>query len=268
MSATLAQLARIPVTLAYAAILTAVTAALWGLDPDTHDQILGDVSTNLHNLRHGHLGTLLSSAFVTDAGPVYAWLPGLICLLALAELLWRSARLMVTFVVGHVGATVLVAVGLTVAVKAGWTPASVSRDVDVGMSYGAAAVLGALTAAIAPRWRPAWIGFWLTAALAVVAQGPDFTDIGHVVALVLGMVVSTRLGPSQGFSAGRYLLLAAASVFGIALLAGDPTMFWIVGAAGMLGAVTTDALTPTTALVDDRLDPQRARSTPSGRPRA
>ena len=69
-------------------------------------------STNLHNLSHGHLGTLLGSAFVVDAGPIYDWLPGLVCLLALAELLWRSARLVVAFAVGHVGATLLVAVGL------------------------------------------------------------------------------------------------------------------------------------------------------------
>ncbi len=51
-------------------------------------------STNLHNLSHGHVGTLLGSAFVVDAGPVVSWLPGL------GELLWRSGRLMVAFVVG------------------------------------------------------------------------------------------------------------------------------------------------------------------------
>ena len=47
-------------------------------------------STNLHNLSHGRVGTLLESAFVVDAGPIYVWLPGLVCLLGLAELLWGS----------------------------------------------------------------------------------------------------------------------------------------------------------------------------------
>jgi hypothetical protein len=255
-SAILTQLTRIPVTLAYAAILTTATTALLRIDPETHEEILGDVSTNLHNLRHGHVGTLLSSAFVTDTGPVYAWLPGLVCLLALAELLWRSKRLMLAFLAGHVGATLVVAAGLTVGVKAGWTPASVGRDIDVGMSYGAAAVLGALTAAIAARWRPAWVGFWLAAGLAVVVQGPDFTDIGHVVALVLGMVLSAWLGEPQGWTAGRYLLLVGAMLFGLALLSGDATLFWLAGGAGLIGAVVADALTPTSARIDDQANGQ------------
>ena len=82
-------------------------------------------------------------------------------LLALAELFWRSRQLVLTFTLGHLGATLLVALGLAVAVKLGWTPASVSRDIDVGMSYGAATVLGALTAAI-PRAgvRPGSVGGW------------------------------------------------------------------------------------------------------------
>ncbi len=45
--------------------------------------MISHASTNLHNLSHGHIGTLLVSAFVIDAGPIYVWLPGLMCLLAL-----------------------------------------------------------------------------------------------------------------------------------------------------------------------------------------
>ena len=83
-------------------------------------------------------------------GPIYVWLPGLVCLLALAELTCGSGLLVVAFASGHIGATLLVAAGLTAAVELGWLPISVSRATDVGMSYGAAAVLGSLTAAI-PR---------------------------------------------------------------------------------------------------------------------
>ncbi|MGV9799521.1 rhomboid-like protein [Mycobacterium sp. NPDC003449] len=203
---------------------------------------MSGASTNLHNLRHGHLGTLLGSAFVTDSGPVYTWLPGLMCLLALGELLWRSGRLLLTFTLGHVGATLLVAVGLTVTVKAGWTPVSVGRDVDVGMSYGAAAVLGALTAAIPSRWRPAWIGWWLGVVLGVVTISRDFTDIGHAVALLLGMVLSGRLGPPEGWTLCRYLLLSVAAAFGFALLAGGGELVAVTGGAGLIGAAAGYAL--------------------------
>ncbi|GAB5899296.1 hypothetical protein OKHIL_51050 [Mycolicibacterium mageritense] len=230
------QLTRIPVTLAYAMALTTVTVVLLALGPQVQDRVVSAASTNLHNLRHGHFGTLVGSAFVTDAGPIYGWMPGLVCLLALAELFWRSRRLIAMFAFGHIGATVLVAIGLTVAVKAGWTPGSVSHDIDVGMSYGAAAVLGALTAAIPRRWRTLWIGWWLAVALAVVAVSRYFTDVGHVTALGLGMLVATRLGRPGGWTTPRRLMLAFAGLFGLMLLAGTGGMVLITVTAGLLGA--------------------------------
>jgi len=174
----LARLARVRVTVAYAVIVTSVTIVLYALGPQVQDRVIRHVSTNLHNLRHGHFGTLVGSAFVVDAGPIYVWLPGLVCLLAIAELTYRSGLLLVAFATGHIGATLLVAAGLTTAVELGWLPISVSRATDVGMSYGAAAVLGSLTAAIPARWRPAWIGWFIAVGMAVVAVGRDFTDVG------------------------------------------------------------------------------------------
>ena len=233
----LASLARVRVTAAYAVIVTCVTTALLALGPDVQDRVIRHASTNLHNLSHGHIGTLLDSAFVVDAGPIYVWLPGLVCLLGLAELLWGSVRLVVAFVVGHVGATLLVAVGLTAAVELGWLPASVSRATDVGMSYGAAAVLGALTAAIPRRWRRAWIGWWLAVGLAVVAVGRDFTDVGHAVALALGMLVSTRFGTPRRWTPVRYVLLGVAAVFGYLLLASaGPSMILATGSGLVVAA--------------------------------
>ena len=144
----LSRLSRVRITLGYAAVLVGVSAALVDLGPRVRAQVIAQASTNLHNLAHGHLATLFGSAFVTDAGPMYFWLPCLVCLLALAELIWRSGRLAIVFVTGHIGATLLVAVGLTAAIEFGWLPLSISRASDVGVSYGAVAVLGALTAAI------------------------------------------------------------------------------------------------------------------------
>src|SRR5919199_6884855 len=105
----LARVAQVRVTLAYAAIVTCVTTALLRLSPDAQERIIRHASTNLHNLSHGRIGTLLGSAFVVDAGPIYVWLPGLVCLLALAELTYRSGLLVVAFAAGHIGATLLVA---------------------------------------------------------------------------------------------------------------------------------------------------------------
>ena len=102
--------ASLRVTAAYAIALVAVSLILTELGAHYRDAVVSDMSTNLHNLAHGHLGTLVGSAFVSDGGDIFAWLPGLVCLLALGELIWRSGGLVITFGVGHIGATLLVAV--------------------------------------------------------------------------------------------------------------------------------------------------------------
>ena len=101
----------------------------------------------------------------------------------------------------------------------GWLPLSITRASDVGMSYGALAVLGALSAAIPSRWRPAWIGWWVSAAVATGVIGADFTDAGHTVAVILGVLVATRFRRPVHWTPVRYLLLAVASGFGFLVLA-------------------------------------------------
>jgi hypothetical protein len=233
----MSRLARVRITLGYAFALMSVSVALVVLGPRVRQHVIGLASTNLHNLAHGHLGTLFGSAFITDAGPMWFWLPGLVCLLALAELIWRGGRLALVFVTGHVGATLLVAAGLTAAIELGWLPLSISRASDVGVSYGAVAVLGALTAAVPRRWRSAWIGWWLPIGIASAAFGADFTDVGHSVALVLGMLVSTRLPGPALWTPVRCALLAAGSSFGFLMLAHGEWTTLVGGALGLLGAL-------------------------------
>lgn len=235
-------LARIRMTVGYAATVAAVSTALVILGPRVREQVIRHTSTNLHNLAHGRLGTLLGSAFVIDAGPFYFWLPCLVCLLALAELLWHSGRLAMVFVVGHIGATLVVAAGLVAAIRMGWLPISITRASDVGMSYGALAVLGALTAAIPVRRRPAWIGWWLSVAIAVAAVGGEFTDAGHSIALVLGMLVATRFGKRVYWTPMRYGLLAVSAAFGFLLLAHTGWSSLTAVALGAVGALTADGI--------------------------
>lgn len=238
----LARLARVRLTVGYAATLAAVSITLLILGPQVREQVVRNASTNLHNLAHGHLATLFGSAFVTDAGPIYVWLPGLVCLLALAELLWHSARLTMVFVTGHIGATLLVAAGLAAAIKLGWLPLSMSRASDVGMSYGAVAVLGALTAAVPQRWRPAWIGWWIPAGVAAAAASAEFTDAGHAVALVLGMLIANRFAAPASWTLLRYLLLGFGAAFGFLMFAHTVWPVLAGVSAGVLGAVGADVV--------------------------
>jgi hypothetical protein len=238
----LSRLAHVRITLGYALALVTVSAALVVLGPRVRAHVIAVASTNLHNLARGHLATLVGSAFVTDAGPIWFWLPCLVCLLALAELIWRSGRLALVFATGHVGTTLLVAIGLTVAIEFHYLPLSISHASDVGVSYGAVAVLGALTAAIPRRWKPVWLAWWVPVGIAAAVLSDDFTDVGHSIALVLGLLVSTRLaGPAQ-WTRVRYALLAVGGSFGFLMLAHGEWKTLIGGAVGLLGAAAAVGL--------------------------
>jgi len=233
---TLSGVAALRVTMAYALALVAVSAALTALGPHTRDAVVSRMSTNLHNLAHGRLSTLVGSAFVEDGGDVFVWLPGLVCLLALGELIWRSRGLLIAFALGHVGATLLVAVGLVAAVEAGWLPTSVARASDVGVSYGAVCVLGALTTSIPSRWRAVWVGWWLGIGVAA-ALGTDFTPFGHILALLLGMGLSYRLRPIARWTPIHMALLFGGVAFGYFLMSGPSTVAPVGGLAGTLIAL-------------------------------
>ncbi len=234
----LSRLGRVRVTLGYSALLLAVATALLMLGPHVQEQVVRYTSTNLRNLGDGRIGTLIGSAFVTESGRIYIWLPGLVALLGLGELLWHSRRLVVAFVIGHIGATLLVAAGLAVAVGVGLMSMSVIDVTDVGMSYGAVAVLGTLTAAIPDRWRAAWIGWWLAVAVgSAAASAGDFTSVGHGVALVLGMLVGTRFGHPAHWTKPRYALLAVAASFGYMIMAYTEIALMVTAPLGLIGAL-------------------------------
>lgn len=241
MARTLSGLAALRVTVLYALALIVVSVTLTTLGPHAREVAVSDMSTNLHNLAHGRLNTLLGSAFVEEGGHIFTWLPGLVCLLALGELIWRSRGLLATFALGHIGATLIVAVGLVAAVEAEWLPASVARASDVGVSYGAVCVLGALTASIPSAWRPVWVGWWLGLA-AGAAVGTDFTPFGHIVALLLGMTLSFRLRSIARWTPLHQGLLLAGAVFGYLLMVGPSTLAPVGGVAGALIAVVTSGV--------------------------
>ncbi len=233
--------ASVRITAAYAVALAAVSLILTALGPQAREVAVSRMSTNLHNLAHGRLTTLVGSAFVDDGGDICACLPGLVCLLALGELIWRGRGLVIAFAVGHIGATLIVAVGLIVALEVGWLPFSVARASDVGVSYGAVCVLGALTASIPSRWRPAWAGWWLGIAL-MAASGADFTAVGHVLALLLGIGLSYRLPSTASWTPMRIALLIGGAAFGYFMLSGSSVVTTVAGLAASLIALLASQL--------------------------
>ncbi|MGY2063644.1 rhomboid-like protein, partial [Nocardia gipuzkoensis] len=147
----------LPVTYVYVAALIAVAVSLSVMTDSMQNKIVLHASTNLHNLLRGHFGTLFSSALVIgDNAAALVLIPLLLSLLALAELRFGAWQVIRIFLAGHIGATLLVALGLWVAVEAGWLPMDITRAEDVGISYGALALIGAFFAMLPARWRPTW----------------------------------------------------------------------------------------------------------------
>jgi hypothetical protein len=99
------------------------------------------------------------------------------------------------------------------------------------------AVLGALTAAIPSRWRPGWIGWWLSLGVLMVYVGTDFSNAGHLVALLLGTLLSIRFGPVSLWTRARVVLLAVSVSFGYLVVVNTGLSLIVVPIVGVAGAL-------------------------------
>lgn len=183
-------LRRADVGWAYAAVVVVVAIAVRVLPGTRTQDLVLDSSTNLDNLRHTPLLVLGASAFVVS--PLWGlWiLAPLVVLFAAAQRWLGRAATVIVAVLGHVGATLLVAVLLAAGIDDGVVDADLARAPDVGVSYGLAAVAGVLVGRVPRRWRP-----WYALAVLAVAAGSllldqDFTGVGHVTAVLLGFALA------------------------------------------------------------------------------
>jgi hypothetical protein len=132
---------------------------------------------------------LIASAFWTS-GSVVPWQLLLRFSLVMAPLERRlgTRRTISIFAAGHVLATVLVVAGIDYGVRNGMLDLQLAHVSDVGVSYGLFAVAGALTWLLVPAW---WRAIWVLALTAAIAVGSigglTFTDVGHVLSLLIGL---------------------------------------------------------------------------------
>ncbi|WP_233434438.1 rhomboid-like protein [Nocardia yamanashiensis] len=217
---------RLRVTLSYLLLLALSTIVLTVLNDAAATKVVLHASTNLHNLLHGHVGTLFSSALIIGDDTV-AW--GVLimfgALLALSELRFGGRRLLAVFLAGHIGATLLVAIGLWIGVHQDWLPDSIASAEDVGISYGAMALVGALIASIPSDFRFLWAAGWSALAIDAVLAGRTFTNVGHLLALAIGLALGYRMlkatdTPRRRLTWIEGALLALAVLLSAALLIG------------------------------------------------
>ena len=196
----LPRLQPLPATAVFLALLFVVQRRLYKLPVGRYDAAIQHASTNLVNLEHGRVATLVTSAVIGAAGSSLRWWLTIAAVLAVGEVCWGSLRLVVVFLAGHVGATALVAVGLAVGEWQGWFPASLMSAPDVGVSYGMVAIVGALVSRLPRPVAIAWAGAWLLLLVREFPAFPNFTDAGHLCALGIGLALARVLMSTRALS--------------------------------------------------------------------
>lgn len=165
------------------------------------NRLLRQESTNLFNMGHHPGKVLLVSAFLIESGSVLPWLIGFALVLAPAERWLGSIRWLLLFAAGHIGATLLTLLGIWHITHGGRTDLALVHSVDVGVSYGFYAVAAALSYRFPLRWRLIFTAALLTNLAIVAATTREFTDVGHLCAVLIGLaaypLVRARMYPTE-----------------------------------------------------------------------
>ncbi|MFE2912354.1 rhomboid-like protein [Kitasatospora indigofera] len=185
---------RTPFTLAFLVTLGTTTVFSRLADPELVRHLQELSSTDGHNLLRHPLRALLLSGFWV-AGPV--WMPYLWAFAFTVAPLERRvgpARAAGVFGAGHVLATLLSQGVVAAAVRTGRLGPDALDTLDIGVSYGVLASLGAL-AALLPRPGRLLVlaGAGLLVADQVVTDQDLVTGVGHPAALLLGVLFGYRL---------------------------------------------------------------------------
>jgi hypothetical protein len=181
---------RADLAIVYCAVVTAVTVWVNLQPPERQTEILNRLSTNLTSLRSGPVLALLGSALVVQSvSGLYLVVLLLVVLAYLQRFVGRIAALTVGLL-GHVGASLVVALGLTAGIFHGLVDESVAHATDVGVSYVMACAMGFLVLAV-PVHRRWWylvatVLYWLLPG----ALLRTFTDAGHATALTIGLLLA------------------------------------------------------------------------------
>jgi hypothetical protein len=202
-------LRRFPVPIFFIMALCAVSSVYaYGLEPSDQRSFVASTATNLVNLRTDPLGTLIASAFVSEAAP---WIWVGFAIVGLFPLAHRFGNLRALLLVGaaQVIGTLLSEGLLAWRISTGAVPGSLRFLDDVGPSYViASALIATILYGAEPAVRTARHGHWLFdrvpsrwwrlgALVGLAFLAPhlfgglnhlDVAAVGHTVALVTGAV--------------------------------------------------------------------------------
>lgn len=164
--------------------------------------LIEQVSTNLENMRSHPISVLVTSAFVVSPLTQLLLVPVVIVVFGLVQRWLGRLALLAIWVFGHVGATLFVMSMEITALYRHIANFSIVVKPDVGVSYGMAAAIGLLAARVPHRWRWWYAVGCLLVTGSILAINPNFTALGHLTAIVigLGMAAAVHGGERAGTS--------------------------------------------------------------------
>lgn len=180
-------------------LLLSLAAIVLRSHPADTDGVVAWTSTNINNLDHHPIPSMIVSAFVVPGGLV----PELIVVAITFAFLergigpWRTA---VVAVSGHVLATLITEYGLDLGVRAHLFPLSSTDRSDVGVSYAMYAVLAASTLLLTGRRRGVAVAAVIGATLIPLLIAPGMTTAGHALSVAIGFAVITLVQPRTSTS--------------------------------------------------------------------
>ncbi|MGW6918552.1 rhomboid-like protein [Kitasatospora sp. NPDC054939] len=194
---------RNPFALGYFALLGATTTFGHTADPELVLRLQEASSSDWHNLLDHPLRALLCSGLWV-AGPI--WMPYLWAFAFTVAPLERrigAARALAVFACGHVLATLLSQGIVAASVRAGRMEPAALDQLDIGVSYGVLASLGALAGLLPGRLRlPVLTGAGLLLGHQLLTDSDVTTGVGHPAALLIGIALwpwlRRRPGPRAG----------------------------------------------------------------------
>jgi Mn2+/Fe2+ NRAMP family transporter len=116
---------------------------------------------------------------------------------AVQRWLGRAATV-IAAVLGHVGVTLFVAVLLAAGIDDGRVSPTLATAEDVGVSYAVTTLAGLLVGRVPRRRRPWYAAGLLALVVGALVIGPDFTDVGHLTAVLLGFAFAVLAARGRG----------------------------------------------------------------------
>ncbi|HUX65741.1 MAG TPA: rhomboid family intramembrane serine protease [archaeon] len=176
-----------PGTFTYLFVLMITTWVLQTSSSRIADQLLLARSTNLRHLLRDPTRVLFASAFWVSSSQELLFAIILFASIAAQVERWLgTSRTIIFFFIGHVGATLLVALWLWESVHFTDLATPVTNAQDVGASYGFLALAAVLAYRISFPKRWLYMVFGCAVVGINLAVQPSFTNWGHLLALGIG----------------------------------------------------------------------------------